>query len=556
MRWEDEFRQVAVALWRRQALDRDAWRNMGEAYAKGNQTKRLRRKASSKHMTMFWWLLLSGAAVALVVYRRRRRGFYKVYDAYPLGLPSYPLIGHGYIFTGTDEDRMNSILNLGKVSLKHGGIGCFWLGPKLYVVITDPEVLELVAKKCLEKDDGMVKYVRHVLGNGLIFAPVNIWRPRRKVMAPTFNMKNLQNFVPIFDKQSIIMTDKLRERAGSGDFSFWDYITTYTFDSICETVLGIELNAQKHLHHPFITAFDVLSQVIAQRMLSPWLYWDWVFRLTSLYKLFEDWKKIAYDFFDETLRNKRKQLASGMIENGKDQRKTFLDMMIESPGQARYSDVELREEILSILSAGTDTSAVGTAFTALMLSRHPKVQEKVYDELKEVFGDSDRPVTWQDLPKLEYLEAVIKETLRLYPPAPMVVRDVHETVVLPNGTTLVPGTALMLHIWGAHRNARCWGADAEEFRPERFLQPLRHPAQYVPFSYSVRNCIGANYAIMSTKTNLSNVLRRYILLPPSSVPPESLGRPLRVKYDIMMKHCDKFELRIEHRHKEDIGYTA
>ncbi|XP_063531915.1 cytochrome P450 4C1-like [Cydia strobilella] len=496
---------------------------------------------------MFWWLLFASAAFAVVLYRRQRRGFYKLYDAYPLGLPSYPLIGHGYIFKGTDEDRMNSLNNLGKASLQHGGIGCFWLGPKLYSVITDPEVLEVVAKTCLEKDDDMMKFVRLVLGDGLIFAPVKIWRPRRKVMAPTFNMKNLQNFVPIFDKQSVIMTEKLRERAGRGDFSFWDYVTTYTFDSICETVLGIELNAQKHLHHDFITAFDACAQVIAQRMLSPWLYWDWVFRLTSLYKLFEDTKKTIHGFFDETLRAKRKQLASGLVEN---ERKTFLDMMIEPSGQARYSDVELREEVLSIVSAGTDTSAVGTAFTALMLSRHPRVQEKVYDELKEVFGDSDRPVTWQDLPKLKYLEAVIKETLRLYPPAPAVVRDVNETVVLPNGTTLVPGTALMLHFWGTHRNVKYWGADVEEFRPERFLQPLRHPAQYAPFSYSVRNCIGANYAIMSAKTNLSNLLRRYILLPPSSVPPEKLACPLRIKFDIMMKHCDKFELRIEHRHKE------
>ncbi|XP_061725560.1 cytochrome P450 4d2-like [Cydia pomonella] len=500
---------------------------------------------------MFWPLLLLAAAIAAALYTRQRRPLYAFSKAYPFGLPNYPLIGQSYIFRGTDEDRMNAFIKMGDVSLKNGGITTVWLGTKPYATISDPELLEVVAKACLDKDTTTMKYLRSVLGNGLIFAPIKIWRPRRKIMAPTFNMKNLQEFVTVFDKQSSIMVQQLRAHAGGGDFSFWEFITAYTFDAICETVLGIELNAQKQRHHLFITAFDVIIQILAKRMLSPWLYWDWVFRLTSNYKPFITQRKIAYDFFDKVIRDRRKELAEqGADEDLKDRKKTFLDMMIVSSGGARgYTDIELREEIMSIVSAGTDTSAVGTAFVALMLSRHPRVQDKVYQELKEVFGDSDRPVTWQDLPKLKYMEAVIKETLRLYPPAPVVVRDVHETVVLPNGATLHPGMGLVLHFWATHRNTKYWGDDVEEFRPERFLEgPLKHPAQFAPFSYSLRNCIGGNYAIMSTKTNLSNLLRRYEVLPPLSVPPDQLLAPFRVKFDVMMKHCDNFELRIRNRH--------
>ncbi|XP_063632474.1 probable cytochrome P450 313a1 [Cydia splendana] len=118
-----------------------------------------------------------------------------------------------------------------------------------------------------------------------------------------------------------------------------------------------------------------------------------------------------------------------------------------------------------------------------------------------------------------------------------------------NGVTLRPGMAMFLHLWATHRNTKYWGDDVEEFRPERFLEgPLKHPAQFVAFSYSLRNCIGGNYAIMSTKTNLSNLLRRYEMLPPLSVPPDQLLAPFRVKFDVMMKHCDNFELRIRSRH--------
>ncbi|XP_063632472.1 cytochrome P450 4d2-like [Cydia splendana] len=377
---------------------------------------------------MFWPLLLLAATIALALYAWRRRPLYEFANKYPLGIPTYPLIGQSYVFAGTDEDRMNSFIKMGYKSLKNGGISSIWMGPKLYAVISEPELLEVVAKACLEKDF-ITKFLRLALGNGLIFAPVKIWRPRRKVMAPTFSMKNLHEFVTVFDKQSRIMVAQLRAHDGGGDFSFWEYITSYTFDAICETVLGMELNAQKNRHHLFIEAFDVVVQILAKRMLSPWLYWDWVFRLTSNYKPFIEQRKTAYAFFDKIISDRRKELAEqGAYYDPKDRNRPFLDMMILAPGG--YTDIELREEIISIVSAGTDTSAVGTAFVALMLSRHPRVQDKVYEELKEVFGDSDRPVTWQDLPKLTYMEAVIKETLRLYPPAPVVVRDVHETVVL------------------------------------------------------------------------------------------------------------------------------
>ncbi|XP_063371823.1 probable cytochrome P450 313a1 [Cydia amplana] len=219
------------------------------------------------------------------------------------------------------------------------------------------------------------------------------------------------------------------------------------------------------------------------------------------------------------------------------------------------------------------------------------MQDKVYQEIQAVFGETDRAVTAEDLPKLTYLEAVIKESLRLYPPVPIVTREVHGDTPLPSGITLVDDTTVMFNIWGTHRNPAYWGPDAEEFRPERFLQgplphpamfvpfshsvrnclvynpaywgpdaeefrpkrflqgPLPHPAMFVPFSHSVRNCLGATYAMMSAKTALANVIRRHRLLPPAGVRAADLQRPLPVKYDIMMKAVDNFTLRIEERNQ-------
>ncbi|KOB64900.1 Cytochrome P450 [Operophtera brumata] len=216
--------------------------------------------------------------------------------------------------------------------------------------------------------------------------------------------------------------------------------------------------------------------------------------------------------------------------------KTFLELYIKASGGASgFTNVELREESLVLLLAGTDTSAVGSAFTSLMLARHPEVQNNVYEEIREVFGDSNRSVSAEDLPRLKYLEAVIKESLRLYPPAPIIVRKADKDVKLH--------TSFVINIWAVHRNPVYWGKDAEEFKPERFLESeLKHPAAFIPFSYGPRSCLGYQFAMMSMKTAVVSLVRRYRLSTS-----DSKQAPLRVKFDIMMKHVDNFELQLERR---------
>ncbi|KOB65655.1 Uncharacterized protein OBRU01_20678, partial [Operophtera brumata] len=310
-----------------------------------------------------------------------------------------------------------------------------------------------------------------------------IWRPRRKILAPTFSPKNLNNFVNIFSKQSSMLVEQLKDVAGKGSFPIWKYLTSYTMDSVCG-----KQNSASTL---------CLPKLIAERVVQPWLHPDWLYEMLPTHDAFSKDKKVLCDFVDKIIKLKRESLKEAETISSLDQRegsndnknKTFLELLIEaSGGEKGYSDKELQEETLVILLAGTDTSAVGACFTTVMLSRHPEVQDKVYQELQEVFGDSDRPLTAKDLPRLKYLEAVVKETLRLYPPVPAVARKVETDVTLPSGLTLVPGCGVLFHIWALQRNPRYWGKDAEVFRPERFYDsPPSHPMAYMalPVCYDV-----------------------------------------------------------------------
>ncbi|KAJ8732336.1 hypothetical protein PYW08_015066 [Mythimna loreyi] len=464
-----------------------------------------------------------------------------------------PLVGHAYLFLGSDEDRMTQFQKLGREAFSNDdGVITLWQGHRLYLVISDAKLAEFLLKTCLEKDDAL-KCLQLMTGNGSIFAAVNIWRPRRKNLAPTFSPKNLAHFVDIFSRQSVTMVEQLQAAVGREAFSIWQYITTYTMDSVCESTLGVSVNSQKQSEQPFLKAFDRCTQLDSARLCKPWLQNMSVYKMTPSYKEHAQCRDYIWNFVDEIIQSKKQSLKDekvSMAESHQNMKydglKSFLELLMDNSGGCRsYTDVELREETLVLVLAGTDTSAVGTAFTTMLLARYPDVQEKVYQELQEVFGDSTRPIAAEDLPRLKYMDAVIRETLRLYPPVPIIARKVDKDVTLPSGITLVEDCGLVINIWALHRNPRYWGDDAEQFRPERFLEaPLSHPAAFMPFSYGPRACLGYQYAMMSMKTALSALLRQYRILPATTT--EDM-KPLRVKFDIMMRDVDNFTIKLVKR---------
>ncbi|XP_073951341.1 cytochrome P450 4d2-like isoform X2 [Choristoneura fumiferana] len=461
-----------------------------------------------------YYLLLILAGFAWAAYCRfENRKIIELSRKLPGDLTAWPLIGHAYLFRGNHEDQMRIFQKAGRLTINRGGVASYWIGSRLYII--------------------------------------PIWRPRRKILAPTFSMKNLNRFVDVFVEQSSVTLEQLRPRASSGTFSMWYYLTTYTFDAVCETALGVKMNSQLQPSHPFLEALGEITQLTAARMVQPWLYSDWVYKTLPQYKRVEKCRALMYDFVEQVLKTKREAMK---MNEGKphsqseaDLRpKSFLEMLLDLN---QFTDLEIMEEILVITAAGTDTSAVAASFTMVLLSRYPEIQDKLTDELLQVFGDSERAVTAVDLPRLRYLEAVIKESLRMYPPVPIIVRSVDNDTELPSGLVLVDGVGVLVNIWAMHRNPYYWGDDADVFRPERFLEPLKHPAQFVPFSYGLRNCIGYQYAMMSIKTVLATLLRQYRVLPPGGADQSNLKEPLRVEFDIMMKDVDKFQIQIENRFK-------
>ncbi|CAG4937125.1 unnamed protein product [Colias eurytheme] len=467
-----------------------------------------------------------------------------------------PIFGISVFLLGSAEHIMKKMVEYSKVTTHFGGITKAWLGPFLYFMVTDPAALEVVLKNNLEKDN-LHRFLRFFVGNALIFAPVSIWKPRRKVAVPAFSPKIISSFVHVFAEQSDKLAHLLKPKVGIGKFKIWPHINAYNLDSVMETAMGVPLNTQDDYENPILTATNDAFKYACERIFHPWLQPDWLYKFFPQYTKLKKATKIIHDFTDEVISKKKLQLKADQKKSNikrldllQNTDITILDLLIsQSGGSEGYTNLELREEVLTFILAATDTSAVTMGFTLKLLGKYPEIQQKVFDEIDAVFGDSDRLLDKDDLPKLQYLERVIKETLRLYPSVPLIIRTTTEESPLNENIVLPKGTGIVASIYGVHRNPNVWGPDVDCFDPDRFL-PERtkgmHPCSFIPFSHGPRNCLGYQYAMISIKTALSTILRRYKVIDE----PEKGPIPnIRVKLDVMMKAVDGYEVALELREK-------
>lgn len=158
----------------------------------------------------------------------------------------------------------------------------------------------------------------------------------------------------------------------------------------------------------------------------------------------------------------------------------------------KFSDLEIFENVFTIVGAGTDTSSSVIAFCCLALGFYPDIQQKMYEEVMHIYPGDKPEFTVDSLKQLQYTEMVVKETLRLYPVAPVLIRQsAGESKI--EGVRIPKGNLFAIHVFNMHRRGDLWGADADRFVPERFA-PERakevHPFAFLAFSAGSRNCIG------------------------------------------------------------------
>jgi cytochrome P450 len=224
---------------------------------------------------------------------------------------------------------------------------------------------------------------------------------------------------------------------------------------------------------------------------------------------------------------------------GRDDLLSVLLAATDAESSAGMSDRQLRDEMTTLFLAGHETTATGLTWTWYLLSRHPEVAERLTGELDRVLAG--RAPLANDLPNLPYTEMVVREAMRLYPPAPGFAREPIEAVTI-GGYDVPKGSLIVVNTYVLHRDARFF-ADPERFDPERFAPGFEERIQryaYLPFGGGPRICIGNSFAMMEARLILATMAQYYRL----SLDPDEPVRPVQL---VTLRPNRPVRMRVERR---------
>uniref|UniRef100_A0A182NQA6 Cytochrome P450 n=1 Tax=Anopheles dirus TaxID=7168 RepID=A0A182NQA6_9DIPT len=468
------------------------------------------------------------AVCCLAAYLERYRRLVRHINCIP-GPATLPIIGNALLINADREELFNRIIASRKLYGRRQGITRIWNGLTPYVLISKAQAVEKILNSTKNIEKGRdYEFLQPWLGTGLLTSPAGKWHQRRKILTPTFHFRILSDFVQVFNKQAAVLAEKLAwEVDNAAGFDCVRYITLCSLDIICETAMGCPVYAQQQSDSEYVRAHEKIGEIMLQRLQKLWLHPDIIFRRTGQYREQQKCLDILHKFSYRMITERRAVIQQNAnlqpdVNNNDDdpadgttQRKqlAFLDLLIEASDEGRLlSDTDIREEVDTFILGGHDTTATSIAWTLFLLGTEPAVQERAVQEIERVMGGAGGGLpTMRELNELRYLEACVKEALRLYPSIPIIGRRLTEDVQLDEHR-LPAGTNAVVVVYQLHRDPHVF-PNPDKFNPDRFVGSAgsepRHPYAYIPFSAGPRNCIGQKFGALEAKAVLVAVLRRF-----------------------------------------------
>ncbi|CAH0628779.1 unnamed protein product [Chrysodeixis includens] len=533
---------------------------------------------------LFYVLLVPALILWYAYWRMSRRHMYEL-AAKLHGPPGLPLLGNALEFTGGSHDIFRNII---EKSIPYDGesVVKIWIGPRLLVFLYDPRDVELILSSHVHIDKAEeYRFFEPWLGNGLLISTGQKWRSHRKLIAPTFHLNVLKSFIDLFNANSRAVVSKLKKEAG--EFDCHDYMSECTVEILLETAMGVSKSTQDQSGFEYAMAVMKMCDILHLRHTKIWLRPDLLFNFTDYAKKQTKLLDIIHGLTKKVIRRKKEEFKSGKrptilsdytntteettkttsveglsfgqssglkddldvddADVGQKKRLAFLDLLLESSQSGVViSDEEIKEQVDTIMFEGHDTTAAGSSFFLSMMGIHQDIQDKVIDELDKIFGDSDRPATFQDTLEMKYLERCLMETLRMYPPVPIIARHLKQDITLPSCGKQVPaGTTVVVATYKLHRRPDVY-PNANKFDPDNFLPEKsanRHYYAFVPFSAGPRSCVGRKYAMLKLKIILSTILRNF------RVHSDIKEEDFKLQADIILKRAEGFKVRLTPRNK-------
>ncbi|MEP7356477.1 MAG: cytochrome P450 [Anaerolineales bacterium] len=336
----------------------------------------------------------------------------------------------------------------------------------------------------------------YFLGNGLLTSDGDFWRRQRKLAQPAFHHKRIRAYAEVMVDYSARLLDEWQP-GQTRDINH--DMMRLTLSIVAKTLFNADIEKSAR---QIGEALTVLLEVTNARIQSP-------------IQIFPEWIPTASNRKAKEAVRVLDEIVMGIINErraaGDDQGDLLSMLMLATDEDGRgMTDRQLRDEAVTLVLAGHETTANALAWTWYLLAQHPEVEAKLHAELARVLGE--RQPGPDDLRQLEYADMIIKEAMRLYPPIPSIARQATEDLEL-GGYPVKKGMIISISPHVIHRDPR-WYAEPEAFRPERFSKENEQSLPkyaYLPFSYGPRVCIGNTFASMEAVLVLATMAQRYRL---------------------------------------------
>ncbi|XP_037946634.1 cytochrome P450 4p1-like [Teleopsis dalmanni] len=401
-------------------------------------------------------------------------------------------------------------------------------GCPLYNVIDAVDAELILTDTRLITKANFYKFLHPFLKTGLLTSTGKKWHTRRRLLTPAFHFNILGQFMDIFKQESSKFVQNLHhlcDVSSDNIVSLSETIPRFTLNNICETALGVRLD--EHLDgDEYRENISKVEESFVKRTINPLLMSDIAYKYLGDGRRDEQYLKKLHDFSCGIIEKRRalfEEELKANIENPTDpidtdfifkkKRYAMLDTMLRAEKDGLIDHAGICEEVDTFVFEGFDTTSMNLIFCLMNLALYPDMQQRCYKEIEEFMSDDLANLDIAQLSNLKYLECFIKETQRLYPSVPIILRECLEDTNLSNNLILPAGTQIELHIFDVHRNPKYWN-DPDEFQPERFLpenSENRHSFAFIPFSAGQRNCIGQKFAMLEVKTLLVYVLKHFEL---------------------------------------------
>ena len=370
------------------------------------------------------------------------------------------------------------------------------IGKTKHVILSrDNEVAEYILQKNhknYQKSELQTKFISKYLGKGLLTANGDFWLKQRRLIQPAFHKQKMNQLV---QNMEFTIAAELQNLPEGNPVALFPIMNQLAFNVVAKSLFHISASEEK-LNRLKLIILQVQEFLITEIRLPYKAYW---FKISGQIKKHQELAlesdAIIKEIIEERIKSRTKQ-------------NDLLDMLLET----RYEDSgegmstqQLIDEIKILFIAGHETSANAMTFTLHLLGNHPEIQQKVFEELMELQTDD----VVEQLQKMTYTNAVINESMRLYPPAWITDRENIEDATLL-GYHIKEKTLIGVSFYELHRNPKYW-ENPSAFNPERFLgeQKKESYKYFYPFGAGPRMCIGLGFAMYEMSLVLSYIVMRY-----------------------------------------------